>query len=123
MKIDVKTEEMVSYSLLRSAFYTAEGLLLPPIDILVNRRRPKLLTDDLGLLKNSRIEILKLFKQDAENISTGLYPISVLKPESAFKHLKRIPKLFLDGVRAAQRKSEKDAHHFEGSAPELLDTL
>jgi ubiquinone/menaquinone biosynthesis C-methylase UbiE len=119
----MKTEALLSYSLIRSAFFTAEGLLLPAIDFLVNRRRPKLLTDDLELLKASRLELLKLLKTDAQNIANGLYPISVLKPESAFRHLKRIPRLFIDGVRAAHRKSKKEAHHFDQSAAELLESL
>lgn len=104
-------------------FFTAEGFLLPAIDLLVNRRRPKLLTDDIELLKTSRVELLRLLKSDAENIAAGIYPASVLKPESAFKHLTRIPKLFFDGVRAAQRKSSKEAHHFSNDANELLEEL
>lgn len=104
-------------------FFTAEGLLLPAIDLLVNRRRPKLLTDDIGLLKISRNELLKLLRSDAENIAAGIYPASVLKPESAFKHLTRIPKLFIDGIKAAQRKSNKQAHHFKPDATDLLDEL
>lgn len=119
----MRTQALVSYSLLRSAFYTAEGFLLPAIDLLVNRRRPKLLTDDLELLKNSRVEILNLFQQDAENIAAGIYPMSVLKPEPVLKHLKRIPKLFIDGVRAAHRKSKKQAQKFGEEASELLENL
>ncbi len=104
-------------------FFTAEGLLLPAIDLLVNRRRPKLLTDDIELLKTSRVELLKLLRSDAENIAGGMYPASVLRPESAIKHLTRIPKLFIDGVKAAQRKSSKQAHHFSADANELLEGL
>lgn len=104
-------------------FFTAEGLLLPAIDLLVNRRRPKLLTDDLELLKTSRLELHALLRADAENIAAGIYPASVLKPESAFKHLSRIPKLVIDGVKAAQRKSSKQAHHFSADASELLEGL
>ena len=119
----MRAQALLSYSLLRSVFFTAEGLLLPAIDLLVNRRRPKLLTDDLELLKTSRAELLSLLRADAENIAAGIYPVSVLKPESAFKHLTRIPKLFIDGVKAAQRKSSKQAHHFSADANELLEGL
>lgn len=96
---------------------------MPAIDLIVNRRRPKLLTDDPELLKTSRVELLKLLRSDAENIAAGIYPASVLKPESALKHLTRIPKLFIDGVRAAQRKSSKQAHHFSADANDLLEGL
>lgn len=119
----MRAQALLSYSLLRSAFFTAEGLLLPAIDLLVNRRRPKLLTDDIELLKTSRAELLNLLRKDAQNIAAGIYPAAVLKPESALKHLTRIPKLFFDGVRSAQRKSSKQAHHFNPAASDLLEGL
>jgi ubiquinone/menaquinone biosynthesis C-methylase UbiE len=114
---------LLSYSLLRSALFSAEGLFIPAIDALVNLRRPRLLTDDMTLFKNAQLELFKLLKEDVENIVTGYYPLQVLQPENPWRHTLRIPKLFVQGIKAAQRKARQEAHVFDSEAAELMADL
>ena len=111
---------LLTYMHLRSAMYAFEGLLSPLIDVIVNKRRPRLLTDNLELFKASRKELDKLLEQDAKNILEGIYPITVLKPEAPIRHIKRLPKMFHEGIAIAKRRRAKNAHEFR---PEFADTL
>jgi ubiquinone/menaquinone biosynthesis C-methylase UbiE len=111
---------LYQYSVMRSLIFSAESLFLPLIDLLVNRRRPRLLSDDLSLLKASREALDELLQKDIDNIMAGLYPIEVLRPESPIKHLLRIPVLFKEGIRAVQRRGENRATEFNDQAQGFL---
>lgn len=107
----------------KSAVYTGEGLLLPLIELLVTRRRPRLLTDDFELFKTARASINDLLESDTARILRGTYPAEVLAPEPLMPHLKRIPILFREGIRAAQRRQDQKARVFRDEAKELLRGL
>jgi ubiquinone/menaquinone biosynthesis C-methylase UbiE len=114
---------LLTYMHLRSAVYAVEGLLSPLIEVVVNRRRPRLPTDDKALFKASREALNDLLRKDAENILNGIYPITVLKPEPVLEHLKRIPKMFKEGIAIAKRRNEKQAKVFAPEFSEVLENL
>ena len=120
MPEDTLRKPLLTYMHLRSAMYAFEGLLSPLIDVIVNKRRPRVLTDNLELFKATRNELYKLLEQDAKNILDGVYPITVLKPEAPLRHIKRLPKMFYEGIAIAKRRRAKQAHEFR---PEFAETL
>jgi ubiquinone/menaquinone biosynthesis C-methylase UbiE len=61
-------------------------------------------------------EMQTLIEQDVDNMAEGFYPPQVLRPESFGEHLKRLPKLFLDGVKISFRRQKKDTKSFNATA-------
>lgn len=61
-------------------------------------------------------EIQKLVDQDIENITNGIYPAQVLKPESIVDHTLRLPKLFIDGLKINWRRQRKAIKNFSENA-------
>jgi ubiquinone/menaquinone biosynthesis C-methylase UbiE len=114
---------VLGYSMLRSALYTIEGLARPLAEFAATRRRPHLLFDDRELFMASRRALVELLKQDAERIAGGEYPMEVLRPENPLHHMRRIPRLFLEGMALAARRDRKETKAFSGTARELLDEL
>lgn len=58
-----------------------------------------------------------LTERDAENMERGLYPLSVLAPESTpVEHVSRYARLLLDSMGAAVRKRDKRPREFSGAA-------
>lgn len=56
------------------------------------------------LLKYMGENVIKIHKQDAENISAGFYPLEVIKPKSVKKHIKNLPYLLFDSLRISRRR-------------------
>src|SRR5690348_12398007 len=71
----------LQYFIMNSLASKLPGLASPQIDL-----DPK----TLGYIDHALLEALK---EDARNIQQGIYPLSVLAPESPLKHLLRIPKI------------------------------
>src|SRR4051812_27279025 len=59
-----------------------------------------------------------LLREDAKNIHQGIYPISVLRPESLKQHIKRFPALAIDSILALRRKNIGKVDEFSSSARE-----
>lgn len=114
---------LYSFAFLRSVLYTAESFMGPAIELAVNRRRPRLPTDDPNLFRLARASIEELLKRDVDNIVNGLYPIEVLAPENPVAHLKRIPAMFREGLAIAKRRKSHEAHSFSKAAQELMSDL
>jgi ubiquinone/menaquinone biosynthesis C-methylase UbiE len=62
-----------------------------------------------------------LFEKDAQNISEGLYPLSVHADENIFKHYARIPVLLKDFLRANAQRRHKQAHVFSEEEKSFID--
>jgi ubiquinone/menaquinone biosynthesis C-methylase UbiE len=107
----------------RSAVYTSESLMLPLIELFVTRRRPRLPVDDLSFIKFARSSLNELIECDIARIERGVYPSEVLRPASFGAHIRRLPQLFREGVRASRRRVDKKARVFEGEAKERLRGL
>lgn len=123
--VDLKTLKgpLSLYTFLRSALYTVEGLSIPAIEFLVNRHKPRLLTDDRPLFLAARSAMERLFRQDIDNIIAGVYPIDVLKPGNPVRHMMRVPSLFKAGFQAAKRRAGNQAKEFTAEARTLLEDV
>jgi ubiquinone/menaquinone biosynthesis C-methylase UbiE len=104
---NLKTQGLLLYSRLRSLNYFLQfqalngiGRLLP----FVKLASPEYTRETIQLLVR---EIDALLTADAQNIAQGVYPASVLTPEPLAEHLKRIPKLLIDGIRLGLRRRLK----------------
>jgi ubiquinone/menaquinone biosynthesis C-methylase UbiE len=96
---------------LRSALYLAESL--PVINI------QKWLADSFKTykinkkdLKSLEVSIEELFTEDANNFSTGIYPLELLMPESPVKHSKRFAEILTDNLFVSLRKRGKQNKKF-----------
>jgi ubiquinone/menaquinone biosynthesis C-methylase UbiE len=68
-------------------------------------------------------DLTDLLLSDAKNIADGVYPLSVLIPEMPGRHLFRIPKLFIDGLRIYKRRKSKKHSSFSNEAKNYLDEV
>ncbi len=120
-----KITEKVSlgYSILRSANYALQGVLLPWVDVLATGRRRDVPRDYVQHLWQALPKIRALLERDAKNISEGLYPVEVLRPEGPLEHGLRLPFVYLDAFRSAQRRNKKETKVFDASADELLEDV
>lgn len=112
-----------AYAHSRSALYTGEGFLLPLIEFAATGRVPKLPVADLEFFKTARRSLYELLESDVDRIRRGVYPPSVLKPESALQHIRRLPLLFGEGLKLSRRRRDKKARVFGEDAKELLRGL
>jgi ubiquinone/menaquinone biosynthesis C-methylase UbiE len=113
-----------AFSRARSAGYAIESLaLLGMARLLPGYGGPRRGTRGPEQARVIRHELLRLLDRDSENIRKGLYPISVLRPESPVRHLKRIPRLVWDGLRAHRQRRAGTATRFRRRAKARLDEL
>lgn len=56
------------------------------------------------LLKYMGEKVMKIHKQDAENIVAGFYPLEVVKPKSIRNHIKNLPYIFFDSLLISRRR-------------------
>jgi ubiquinone/menaquinone biosynthesis C-methylase UbiE len=112
------------YARLRTLAFTAERLTLPIIQTVLEQRAPRFLrTENPELFRAERESILRLLTEDVENIRKGIYPLSVLTPESPRRHLLRIPRLFLDGLFSAYRRQKRVSKAFSKEAYDQLSEV
>jgi ubiquinone/menaquinone biosynthesis C-methylase UbiE len=105
-----------TYSRLRSLNYFVQyntlnslGRLMPFVDVRKTTYSPR-------MLKLLVREIDHILHDDATNIANGVYPLTVLRPEPLFKHLKRVPRVFLDGLGIGLRRKLKKTKSFSAEA-------
>lgn len=108
-------------SIVRSLNYSAQGALLPAIDRIIGTPRKRKIKDYAKNLRVTRPKAEAVLKRDAENISSGLYPIQVLFDEGPIEHYSRIPLLLKDALRAGQQKKDRQAHVFAKSESSFVD--
>lgn len=112
-----------TYSRSRTVFYALEYAFLNVLSATLPgtaRFRSKL---DLHTLKLIQHELNEIIKRDSRNIRQGLYPISVLKPESPLAHMRRFPKLLADGLGLYWRRLNGRTTQFSQNAKDYLDEL
>ena len=94
---NLKSRALKQAFFIRSGVYFAESL---PLQFLENY----VVRGEIGLQKvpiDERIlveDVKSLIEKDAENISKGLYPISVLELERPVGHVKNLVKIYLDSI-------------------------
>lgn len=74
-------------------------------------------------IKAIRHGLNELFKKDSQNILEGVYPLTVLRPESPLKHIARIPSLLADGVRLYRQRNQGRTAVFTDQAKEYLSDV
>ncbi|CAK9249656.1 unnamed protein product [Sphagnum jensenii] len=116
-----------AYSRARSAGFFAEFMVLETLTRLFpgekKLREARTALPDVKTLQSIRADLLELLKQDAQNISHGEYPLSVLMPESPIQHLKRLPLLFWDSFSIYLRRRKGKTQDFDREAEEFLADL
>lgn len=123
LKIPYQDKITLGYSLARSAHFAVQQFSLPIFEFLSTGKRPKRPSLEPQNLKKVYTELYSLLKKDSENIARGLYPIEVLKPENASEHLRRYPRIIMDGYKIAKRRDAKNQKDFQGEAEDLLKDL
>lgn len=114
-------------SWLRSSLFTAESLMLPLAEAVATKKLPRLPFTDFSLFVKVQKSLHQLLRQDAERISQGYYPASVLlRSEPAvdpLSHLQRLPRIFREAVDASRRRVKKRTKDFSEEARLLKDGL
>lgn len=96
----------LAWNLARTAHFTLQHRALPFLAYAVTGKKRSPIPDQTEFVKYAYGQIYKLLKADAENIKNGIYPASVLKPESPIAHWKRTLDVFFDGVAVAKRRNQ-----------------
>lgn len=107
----------------RSLGFTAESVFFRVVSQAFPGKPNNLGDFDAADIALARKALLELLRRDAANITQGLYPASVLKPEPVWDHLTRIPRLLWDGVRISWRRDRGRTTVFSREAKELLAEL
>lgn len=125
MKLKIPYQDKITfgYSLARSAHFVAQQFSLPIFEFLTTGKRRKIAALTPKKMKSMYTELFKLLKKDAENISRGLYPVDVLKPEKVSEHFMRYPRIILDGYQIAKRREQGSQRDFDEAAGEYLNGL
>lgn len=121
LKVPYKDKVALSYSLMRTAHFTAQQLSLPLFDFLrTGKVTKKAAPEHLPAMLRSLYELLK---KDAENINKGLYPLEVLKPEKPGTHFLRYPQIIWDGFQIARRRDDRNQTDFNLEARQYLSEV
>lgn len=112
-----------AYASARSALFTAEFALLNSAQVFMPGGKKFAREGDIKTLIGIRRELDSLLKRDCQNIADGVYPVSVLAPESPLRHAGRFPKIFLDGLAIYNRRARGRTTEFDEQAKEFLDDV
>lgn len=113
---DLRKKALYGFALARSVSFLTQNLLLVLLAEKSRMQNPEFAKNLKTILK----DISDLLKEDANNIAEGIYPASVLKPESWQKSFKRYPEIILDALSVRRRRQEKKNHDFNLEAEEYL---
>ncbi|MDR3605808.1 MAG: class I SAM-dependent methyltransferase [Oligoflexia bacterium] len=118
-----------TYSRARSAGLTFEFFLLNSLSLLMpaslrkSTSANRSLRDNLELHRAVHADMLQLLRNDSKRIEAGVYPLSVLTPESPIEHVARYPKLIKDAFSIYFRRVRGRTTEFDPEAKELLSDL
>jgi len=121
IKKKISAKLIFGYSLSRSALFFMESKPLPYIRKIFNKT--EVIDPPEEFKKKSFEELGKLFKEDAQNITDGIYPQSVLTIEKPIQHIKRVAKIWKDAFFISYRRSRNKNKQFSTKAKKLLGTL
>ena len=111
------------FQLGRSALYFLESQPLPIIRKIFDPSSRNT-TGRLGKMDQYSFQLVnQLLKQDALNITEGLYPLTVLELERPAPHFKRLLKIFADAAFMARRRNNKASKAFSRKAKQWLEDL
>jgi ubiquinone/menaquinone biosynthesis C-methylase UbiE len=113
---------LLTYSTARSLHYALQYRVLNTI----SKNIPGLQTphiDDEPTRHVVRTRLINLLKQDVQNIITGLYPVTVLQPESPLTHVRRLSSIFWDGITLYRRRKLKKTKQFSKEAKSYIEDV
>jgi ubiquinone/menaquinone biosynthesis C-methylase UbiE len=119
---NIKTKALEQAFYLRSGLYFAESL---PIQLFENY----MVRGELGLQKvpvdeKYIIESIKtLIEKDAENLSKGVYPLSVVSVDKPIQHIKNLVRIYLDSVNVVLNKKYKRHKEFSDETKRKVDKV
>lgn len=112
-----------TYSRARSLGYWLEYAALNATSSLLEGKLRLTRRSEKGDPEKIMAEAFKLLEEDAANITQGIYPVSVLWPESPAKHLLRFPRVLWDGVKLQSRRMRGKTTQFTREAEDYLNEL
>lgn len=118
--MDLKTALLYGYQTARAAHFAGQQLSLPWLERLATGEKRPVPEDIEAKRKEIFAQLRQLLKKDSENITAGLYPMEVLKPEGPGEHWLRFGRIIRDGFKISKRRNAKDAHDFNAEAEEYL---
>jgi ubiquinone/menaquinone biosynthesis C-methylase UbiE len=107
----------------RSAGYVLEGQVLFGLSRLLFKAERSAQDPDWATFVKIQRGVSQLLRRDAQNVADGIYPGSVFRPEHPFRHLKRVPRVILDGIKIASRRKQGKTTEFSQGLKESLDEL
>ncbi len=112
-----------AFELLRFVNFTVQQKTLPLMSFLATGKTVNMTADEKAKLPITLRKHIEVLQKDAERIAEGVYPFEVLKPESPFAHLMRLPKLYQDSFLIARRRENKETKEFSSEAKEYFDEV
>lgn len=112
-----------SFVFARAAVFTSQYLSLPLFQFLLTGKTefdPKEFQQNY---KHALDEMIRLLKQDAQNIQEGFYPVDVLETESPLKFLSRYPRIIWDGLQVSRRRRDKVSKDFPKQSQAYFDEV
>ncbi len=114
---------ILTFSRARSASFVLQNRFMHWTAMALAGRRANPSEVSAKTLQAIRKEIDELLKRDSANIAKGLYPISVLRPESPIRHWARYPKVLIDAARIGRRRKLGRTTEFSPKSKELTEEL
>ncbi len=121
--------ESLQNNLVRALGYGRLGLFtLESLPIIETRRRMGLAvsqspTPPLDHLKMLRQTVSLMIDQDRKNIKEGVYPLSLILPESPVQHARRYLKILKDNFYVSRRFQQQKHQEFSESSKEYMKDL
>lgn len=119
----MKKDIFFAANMTRALSFTAQSVLLPIVDRIVDRKSERSLSQFKDHMQLALPKVQKLFELDSSNIASDQYPLQVLFEESPVKHFFRIPNLLQDAVRANLQRQKKQTAVFDEKDGEPLKNI
>jgi ubiquinone/menaquinone biosynthesis C-methylase UbiE len=107
---------ILGFELLRTLTFFSQNLGL----LLLNEKKRAQRPEFASHLKMILQDLTRLLEQDADNIVRGIYPLEVLKPESAKTFFWRYPQILWDSLAVSKRRLQHKAKDFNHEARQYL---
>lgn len=121
--MDLKAALAFGFQSARSLHYAGQQMSLPLLEALLTGKRSAEPPEKAKLVKEVLGSLKDLLLKDSQNISRGLYPWEVLRPEAPQDHLFRYFKIIRDGIQVSRRRQDKDAHDFAAEAEQYFEDV
>ncbi len=113
---------ILGFQLAKTATYLGQNLTLPLMEFLAFGKKRFKPQQDEALIVPILKDLYELLEKDSDNISRGLYPISVLTPKIE-ESILMFPKLILDGFKVAKRRQEKKSKEFSSKEKKFFNEV